>query len=173
MQMLIDLDQFSIRKTPRPYMNEFNNLAYIMTVLFIVVFVLNVLPAFAPPTWTTMSFIGLAIPNIDVSIARRCRSDGGDLRPHRIGEVVTTNRAAEIADGAIAAQRRCNQDCNRESASNDDWYILRLFAQPAAIELSVYCLWIDLTTNCVLGRSLLYWAIGELRVLDENSLHSW
>jgi membrane protein YqaA with SNARE-associated domain len=47
-------------------MNESNNLAHIMTVLFIVVFVLNVLPAFAPPTWTTMSFIGLAIPNIDV-----------------------------------------------------------------------------------------------------------
>ena len=35
-------------------------------ILFIAVFVLNVLPAFAPPTWTTMSFIGLAIPNIDV-----------------------------------------------------------------------------------------------------------
>ena len=47
-------------------MNESNNLAYIMTALFIVVFVLNVLPAFAPPTWATMSFIGLAIPNIDV-----------------------------------------------------------------------------------------------------------
>jgi membrane protein YqaA with SNARE-associated domain len=37
-----------------------------MGVLFIAVFVLNLLPAFAPPTWTTMSFIGLAIPNIDV-----------------------------------------------------------------------------------------------------------
>ncbi len=47
-------------------MNQSNNLAYIMAVLFIVVFVLNVLPAFAPPTWTTMSFIGLAIPNLDV-----------------------------------------------------------------------------------------------------------
>ena len=47
-------------------MNQSDNLAYIMTVLFIVVFVLNVLPAFAPPTWTTMSFVGLAIPNIDV-----------------------------------------------------------------------------------------------------------
>lgn len=47
-------------------MNQSNNLPYILTVLFIVVFVLNVLPAFAPPTWTTMSFIGLAIPNIDV-----------------------------------------------------------------------------------------------------------
>jgi len=47
-------------------MNPSNNLAYIMAALFIMVFVLNVLPAFAPPTWTTMSFIGLAIPNIDV-----------------------------------------------------------------------------------------------------------
>jgi membrane protein YqaA with SNARE-associated domain len=47
-------------------MNDSNNLVYIMTVLFIVVFVLNVLPAFAPPIWTTMSFIGLAIPNVDV-----------------------------------------------------------------------------------------------------------
>ena len=35
----------------------------IAVALSIVVFVLNVLPAFAPPTWTTMSFIGLAIPN--------------------------------------------------------------------------------------------------------------
>ena len=33
--------------------------------LFVVVFALNVLPAFAPPTWTTMSFIGLAIPGND------------------------------------------------------------------------------------------------------------
>jgi hypothetical protein len=46
--------------------NETTNSAYIMAMLFILVFVLNVLPAFAPPTWTTMSFIGLAIPNIDV-----------------------------------------------------------------------------------------------------------
>jgi hypothetical protein len=46
--------------------SETTNLSYIMAVLFIVVFVLNLLPAFAPPTWTTMSFIGLAIPNIDV-----------------------------------------------------------------------------------------------------------
>ena len=47
-------------------MNEINNLAYILLVLCIVVFVLNVLPAFAPPTWATMSFIGLTVPNIDV-----------------------------------------------------------------------------------------------------------
>jgi membrane protein YqaA with SNARE-associated domain len=45
---------------------ESTDLTYIMALLFIIVFVLNLLPAFAPPTWTTMSFIGLAVPNIDV-----------------------------------------------------------------------------------------------------------
>jgi hypothetical protein len=33
--------------------------------LFVVIFVLNLLPAFAPPTWTAMSFIGLTIPEIN------------------------------------------------------------------------------------------------------------
>jgi membrane protein YqaA with SNARE-associated domain len=33
--------------------------------LFIVIFALNLLPAFAPPTWTAMSFIGLTTPEID------------------------------------------------------------------------------------------------------------
>jgi membrane protein YqaA with SNARE-associated domain len=46
--------------------SETTDLTYIIAALFIVVFVINLLPAFAPPTWATMSFIGLAIPNIDV-----------------------------------------------------------------------------------------------------------
>ncbi len=46
--------------------SDTTDLTYIMAVLFVAVFVLNLLPAFAPPTWTAMSFIGLAIPNIDV-----------------------------------------------------------------------------------------------------------
>jgi membrane protein YqaA with SNARE-associated domain len=33
--------------------------------LFVVIFALNLLPAFAPPTWTAMSFVGLAIPDIN------------------------------------------------------------------------------------------------------------
>jgi hypothetical protein len=37
----------------------------IAVALFAIVFALNVLPAFAPPTWTAMSFIGLAIPTIN------------------------------------------------------------------------------------------------------------
>jgi len=46
--------------------SETTDLAYIMGALFFAVFVLNLMPAFAPPTWTAMTFIGLAIPNIDV-----------------------------------------------------------------------------------------------------------
>jgi membrane protein YqaA with SNARE-associated domain len=46
--------------------SETADLTYIMPVLFIAVFALNLVPAFAPPTWTAMSFIGLTIPNINV-----------------------------------------------------------------------------------------------------------
>ncbi|MGE5367841.1 MAG: hypothetical protein ACM3PO_11355 [Betaproteobacteria bacterium] len=47
-------------------MSDTTDIAYIMAVLFVAVFALNLLPAFGPPTWAAMSFIGLAIPNIDV-----------------------------------------------------------------------------------------------------------
>ena len=46
-------------------MTEYTDLTKIAVLLFFVVFVLNILPAFAPPTWTAMSFIGLAIPDIN------------------------------------------------------------------------------------------------------------
>jgi hypothetical protein len=38
----------------------------IVVVLFFVVFALNIVPAFAPPTWVTMSFVGLTVPSINV-----------------------------------------------------------------------------------------------------------
>ena len=44
---------------------ELTDLTKITVLLFIVVFVLNLMPAFAPPTWMAMSFIGLTIPSID------------------------------------------------------------------------------------------------------------
>ena len=46
-------------------MTELTDLTKISFLLFVVVFALNLLPAFAPPTWTAMSFIGLTIPKID------------------------------------------------------------------------------------------------------------
>ena len=43
----------------------FADLTKITVLLFMIVFLLNLLPAFAPPTWTAMSFIGLTIPDIN------------------------------------------------------------------------------------------------------------
>jgi hypothetical protein len=67
-QLLKPLNAFisSVRIYGSGIVTETSDLTYVMAVLFIVVFALNLLPAFAAPTWTTMSFIGLGIPNIDV-----------------------------------------------------------------------------------------------------------
>jgi len=40
----------------------------IISALFLVVFVLNVMPAFAPPTWMTLSFVGLTLPSVNVMV---------------------------------------------------------------------------------------------------------
>ena len=34
--------------------------------LFILVFILNVVPAFAPPTWITLSFVGFSMPHVPI-----------------------------------------------------------------------------------------------------------
>jgi len=46
-------------------MAEHLHLLYVSLVVFLVVFALNVMPAFAPPTWTVLSFIAIRFnPNI-------------------------------------------------------------------------------------------------------------
>src|SRR5262249_23108616 len=130
-------------------MNEINNLAYILSVLFIVVFVLNVLPAFAPPTWVTMSFIGLAIPSIDVLLLAAVAAVGATC-----GRIVLAKLSRQIVRQKLLteqSQRKVDaiKTAIENKASSNDWYIPRLFAQPVAIQLSVYCLRIDLTTDCV------------------------
>ena len=35
--------------------------------LFILVFILNVVPAFAPPTWITLSFLGFSMPHVPIA----------------------------------------------------------------------------------------------------------
>jgi hypothetical protein len=40
----------------------------IVLLLFIVVFALNIVPAFAPPTWMTLSFVGLTVPSVNVML---------------------------------------------------------------------------------------------------------
>jgi len=44
---------------------DFADVIKIAPTIFIVVFLLNVLPAFAPPTWAVVSFVGLTIPAAD------------------------------------------------------------------------------------------------------------
>lgn len=84
-------------------MNETTNSAYIMAMLFILVFVLNVLPAFAPPTWTTMSFIGLAIPNIDVLLLAAVAATAATC-----GRIVLANLSR-----VIVRQRLLTEDARR------------------------------------------------------------
>ena len=38
----------------------------IVVVFSFVVFALDIVPAFAPPTWVTMSFVGLTVPSVNV-----------------------------------------------------------------------------------------------------------
>jgi membrane protein YqaA with SNARE-associated domain len=83
--------------------NETTNSAYIMAMLFILVFVLNVLPAFAPPTWTTMSFIGLAIPNIDVLLLAAVAATAATC-----GRIVLANLSR-----VIVRQRLLTEDARR------------------------------------------------------------
>jgi membrane protein YqaA with SNARE-associated domain len=67
----------------------------IAVALFIVVFVLNVLPAFAPPTWTTMSFIGLAIPDnnfILLSIVAAIAATSGRIVLAKLSRVLVRRR---------------------------------------------------------------------------------
>jgi hypothetical protein len=47
-------------------MAEYLDLLGMAALLFAVVFVLNVVPAFAPPTWVTLSLIGFSIPDVPV-----------------------------------------------------------------------------------------------------------
>jgi hypothetical protein len=49
-------------------MSELAVQALLAILLFGVVFILNLLPAFAPPTWVTLSFIGLTMPDAPVVV---------------------------------------------------------------------------------------------------------
>ena len=49
-------------------MMDFPDDMTIVLLLFIVVFALNIVPAFAPPTWMTLSFVGLTVPSVNVML---------------------------------------------------------------------------------------------------------
>ena len=84
-------------------MNGTNNLAYILSVLCIVVFVLNVLPAFAPPTWVTM---GLAAIGFLPPIA-------GALTQEVIDVAVILNALRALTSGHKLGHRKMPTDAAR------------------------------------------------------------
>lgn len=95
-------------------MSENVGLANIMAVLFLVVFVLNLLPAFAPPTWTAMSFIGLAIPNIDVlllAVVAAVAATGGRI-------VLAKLSRAIVRQKLLTEEARRNVDAIRAGIEN-------------------------------------------------------
>jgi membrane protein YqaA with SNARE-associated domain len=94
--------------------SENAELANIMAVLFLVVFVLNLLPAFAPPTWTAMSFIGLAIPNIDVlllAVVAAVAATGGRI-------VLAKLSRAIVRQKLLTEEARRNVDAIRAGIEN-------------------------------------------------------
>jgi membrane protein YqaA with SNARE-associated domain len=94
--------------------SETAELAKLMAVLFVVVFVLNLLPAFAPPTWTTMSFVGLAIPNIDVlllAVVAAFAATGGRI-------VLAKLSRALVRQKLLTEQVRRNVDAIRAGIEN-------------------------------------------------------
>src|SRR6516165_2890820 len=48
-------------------MSEYISQFPLAALLFLLVFLLNVTPAFAPPTWVTLSFIGFSMPHVSVA----------------------------------------------------------------------------------------------------------
>ena len=80
----------------------------ITVVLFVMIFALNLLPAFAPPTWTAMSFIGLTIPGIDfVSLAVvAAAATLGRITLAKLSRAIVRQRL-------LSEQTRCNVDAIR------------------------------------------------------------
>ena len=81
----------------------------IAVVIFIVIFVLNLLPAFAPPTWTAMSFIGLTIPSISfvsLAVVAATAATLGRITLAKLSRAIVRQRL-------LSEQTRCNVDAIR------------------------------------------------------------
>jgi hypothetical protein len=89
---------------------EFADMTKITVVIFIVIFVLNLLPAFAPPTWTAMSFIGLTIPSISfvsLAVVAATAATLGRITLAKLSRAIVRQRL-------LSEQTRCNVDAVRQ-----------------------------------------------------------
>jgi membrane protein YqaA with SNARE-associated domain len=76
-------------------MAEYLDLLGMAALLFAVVFVLNVVPAFAPPTWITLSFIGFSIPDVPVvalALIGACAATLGRITLAKLSRFVVRGR---------------------------------------------------------------------------------
>jgi hypothetical protein len=88
---------------------EFADMTKLHVVLFVVIFLLNLLPAFAPPTWMAMSFIGLTIPGIDFISFAVLAAAGATF-----GRIILAKLSrAIVRQRLLSQQTRCNVDAIR------------------------------------------------------------
>jgi len=89
---------------------EFGDTTEMMVLLFIVIFVLNLLPAFAPPTWTAMSFIGLTVPSMNfasLAVVAATAATFGRITLAKLSRVIVRQRL-------LSEQTRLNIDAIKQ-----------------------------------------------------------
>lgn len=78
-----------------------------LALLFLLVFVLNVIPAFAPPTWMAMSMMGFAYPNqhlwVVAAVAATAATSGRLLLAHLAQRIVRSRWAHGSMQENLAA----------------------------------------------------------------------
>ncbi|MDE3136859.1 MAG: hypothetical protein KGL59_09815 [Acidobacteriota bacterium] len=71
-----------------------------VVLVFLIVFILNLIPAFAPPTWMVFSFIGFAYPQINVVVLALVGAVAATL-----GRVTLAKLAQVIVRGRLLSRR--------------------------------------------------------------------
>ena len=109
-------------------------------ILFLAVFLLNVIPAFAPPTWMLFSFLGFRFPShID------CTHRGDRCGDREVGarKIVSHDRSQTLAQRGGKEQCRFSQTEVGETADTDIWTFSVLRLHASAFEFPFHRLRID------------------------------
>ena len=114
-----------------------------LILVFLGVFLLNLIPAFAPPTWMVFSAIGLSGTTNNVAllaVVGAAAATLGRLSLAKLSRVIIRQKfLSEDTKQNISAIREGLQ--GKTKAHVRSVSLLRVFA--AAIQLSLYCLWLD------------------------------
>ena len=109
--------------------------------VFLIAYFLNVIPAFAPPTWMVFSFIGFQYPSLNVILLALVGALAATL-----GRVTLARMSRMVIREKIMSQSsRDNVDAIREQLerSRGLTFGISLFYAftPFPVELSLHCLW--------------------------------